>query len=90
MRPAALALASVLALALTTATAHHEWCGYVDRSDATARTPDGTYYVVVDGDPREGATLWIYEESNGEAGLQRGDTTIGDEGHFCRLDTIVF
>lgn len=46
----------------------------------------GTVYVVVDDLENEHGGVWIYEESNGEPGLQRNDDSCNGENG----DTIIF
>jgi hypothetical protein len=52
----------------------------------------GTAYVVVD-DPNEinggHGSIWIYQESNGNAGLQRNDDSCRDD-EGGSYDTIIF
>jgi hypothetical protein len=71
---AALATAAAL-VAATPAGATHEGCnGTVTQQD----TPAGTFYV--DDRGVDGAGVWIYQESNGIAGLQSGgeSSVLGD------------
>lgn len=57
----------------------------------TGDTPAGRYYVVNDDcQPHCLFSVWVYQESNGQDGLQRGDQTMEDDGTWCEYDTIVF
>lgn len=56
----------------------------------TGETPLGTYYVENDlCQPECTSALWVYEESNGIAGLQRGDVHWDDNHCGIRSDTII-
>jgi hypothetical protein len=56
--------------------------------DSTVVDVAGLYYVVADVPPTGHGSIWIYEESNGDPGLQRNDGSCetGNE----RPDTVVF
>lgn len=96
MRPLALALATLVTLALvadatgecsTTPTTSKWGCsGAFSAADA--------YYLTWNGfdEPCDFPAFWIYEESNGIAGLQRQDEHRDDTwgGLACAGDTIVF
>jgi hypothetical protein len=57
----------------------------------TLETHAGTYYVQNDlCQPGCLFSVWVYEESNGEPGLQRGDALCNDDGTCCDSDTIWF
>lgn len=94
MRPTFLsALLAAATLLVGTGLADH--CPNDAEPTLTVVTPEGTYYVVNDECPSDGClvSVWIYEESNGHPGLQRGDGTIEDEPEYdpeCEPDTIVF
>lgn len=50
-----------------------------------------TYYVDVDTGIDELGSIWVYEESNGHEGLQRGDEVYDDTCHGqIEADTIIF
>lgn len=53
----------------------------------------GPYYAFTDCwtyDPQCNPSFWVYEETNGIRGLQRGDETVDDACHGqIRSDTIV-
>jgi hypothetical protein len=63
--------------------------------ELTLETPAGTFYVDNDLCQLDGSCLfsiWIYQETNGQPGLQRGDETCVDESCNCdgmETDTIV-
>lgn len=79
----------LVVLAFTTASAVHEPCGYQDRATATVSVNGSTWYAVADGCDDPCASVWLFEESNGEPGLQRGDGTIEDVGHPCVKDMLI-
>lgn len=81
-----LPLAILLALSLPAQAAHCEtW------STTPAEIDAGGYYVELDTCPMCIFSVWIYEESNGIEGLQRGDEIVDDTCHgMIRADTIVF
>lgn len=91
-----LLLALVPLALLSSAVADHPECP--DESDYTVSTPAGTYYVVNDLCQIDGSCLfsvWVYEESNGHPGLQRGDEICSDQGSCdpcagTQSDTIIF
>lgn len=70
MRPVALLSILLLALPLTALTpaSATEPCALVHPQ---ARVSYGGFYAEV----RQNGNVWIYQESNGIAGLQRGDTS---------------
>lgn len=79
----AILLAAVLALGV--ARADHG-CQTTEPT-ATLETPVGTYYVVNDAcQPDCLFSVWIYQESNGEPGLQRCEDPICPTG----CDLLVF
>lgn len=92
-RALTLALAALVAYA-STGVADHPECP--DESDVTVGTPAGTYYVVNDLCQLEGTCLfsvWIYQESNGHPGLQRGGDVCYETCDPCpgvESDTIIF
>lgn len=58
-------------------------------------TPAATFYVVHDLCPLHGGTpcvlsLWVYEETNGLDGLQRGDAMFRDETCGAPADRLVW
>ncbi|HEX9695255.1 MAG TPA: hypothetical protein VGB64_02960 [Actinomycetota bacterium] len=55
--------------------------------DPTVVDGAGIVYVVVDDLDNEHGGIWIYLESNGEAGLQRGDDSCTDSEY---PDTIIY
>lgn len=80
-RIAIILVASVLAL--STAGAHHDGC--TTEADATVETPVATYYVVSDDCVPHDCifSLWIYQESNGHPGLQRGEDEVCTQDGCC-------
>lgn len=88
-------LATLLVLAMTAAVADAEGtCNSYEADEEvdTGETPGGRYYV--DANPCDPGTclydVWIYQESNGEDGLQRGDDVCWDGGCCGETDTIIF
>ena len=63
-------------------------------STATVATPLAMYYVVSDPCEPPGClwSLWVYEETNGQIGLQRPDEICLDDGRCCGSDgdTLIF
>lgn len=74
------AVMAALSFAVSPAAADHA-------CDSTTIDGGGVAYVVVDNPENAHGGVWIYEESNGEAGLQRDDAscTTGTGG-----DTVIF
>ena len=86
------AIALLLALFVTAGAARAEHCAEAT-PEVTLDTPVGTFYV--DNElcqPDCLFSVWIYQESNGQEGLQRGDETCTDDDECCgqEADTIVF
>lgn len=54
--------------------------------DSTEVDPGVGVYVIVDDLENEHGSIWIYQESNGEAGLQRNDDSCNGENG----DTVIF
>jgi uncharacterized membrane protein len=75
---AILATLAVAALALP-ASATVVGCSY---STTDAELDAAGYYVSLDKGGDLGG-IWIYEESNGIGGLQRGDEVVDDTGDGC-------
>lgn len=85
----------LLALALVgTGAADH--CESWSSTEADAQTCEAgaspCYYVSIDFcQPDCHILVWVYEESNGLEGLQRGDEVVDDTCHeMVRPDTIIF
>lgn len=49
-------------------------------------TPDGNFYIEDRGFP-DGWGLWVYQESNGVRGLQRGGTSMFEYSDPCNEST---
>ncbi|HVE93441.1 MAG TPA: hypothetical protein VNB24_00870 [Acidimicrobiales bacterium] len=73
------AVMAALSFAVSPAAADHA-------CDSTVVDGAGVAYVVVDNPENAHGGVWIYEESNGEAGLQRADDSCTGDGG----DTIIF
>lgn len=76
---------------LVAATAAAETCQ--QETTATLETPAGTFYVVNDlCQPDCLFSIWIYQESNGEPGLQRCEEIYDEDDCTCPVesDTILF
>lgn len=55
------------------------------------RTPSCVYVDIDPCQPECGPLIWVYQESNGVPGLQRGDEIVDDTCHGeIEADTIVF
>lgn len=79
----AIVLACVLSLATMSASADHcvVWAG-PHPEIVTGETPLGSFYA--DNDlcqPECMFSLWVYQETNGIDGLQRGDSVVNDTCH---------
>jgi hypothetical protein len=89
MRQVILAIVGI-ALAMGAAGADH--CETWSTSKPDTTSSDGRYYV--DNDmcqPECIFSIWLYEESNGYDGLQRGDEVVDDTCHgMIDSDTIIF
>lgn len=88
------ALLAVLALAGAAGAAWPPAC-YTDHHALRLDAPQGTWYVTSDECDAPCLSLWVYEESNGIEGLQRGNDTIEDHQggwstELCPPDTVVF
>ncbi|HVM44840.1 MAG TPA: hypothetical protein VM582_02800 [Candidatus Thermoplasmatota archaeon] len=89
MRTLLLALAT---LGLVAGLARADHTCEEDEATATLETPAGTFYLVADDCSIHHGCLfsvWIYMESNGHPGLQRGCDPYG-YCNGCPADTIVF
>lgn len=87
-----LILIAALTLSLTSANAEH-CSSYSTSTPEVDMTHSGSPYYI-DNDPCQPechSSTWIYEESNGISGLQRGDEVVDDTCHgMIDGDTIVF
>lgn len=74
-------LAALATLLFLAGSAIAEGCPTTQDPTLTLPTPVGTYYVQNDAcQPECLFSIWVYEESNGKEGLQRGDETCVDDG----------
>ncbi len=82
-----LAASTLVALGLPASAGHcTTWTTSAPELDLTRN--GAPYYVDLDP-PAEG--IWVYEESNGIAGLQRGDEVVDDTCHgLIDADEIIF
>lgn len=85
-------LVTLLGLVLVAATAVAEETCRTEETDVdTGETPVGRYYVVNDEcQPECLFSVWVYEESNGQDGLQRCDDGIPESCMGCTRDSIIF
>jgi hypothetical protein len=69
-------------------------CGTTSDPEVTLDTlVAGTYYIDADicSGPACIGSVWVYQESNGKPGLQRGDEVHDDTcGGLTQADTIIF
>jgi hypothetical protein len=89
-----LLIAMLALLLVATAARAQENCETEEADVDTGETPAGRYYVVNDEcQPGCLFSVWIYQESNGVDGLQRGDDVCLDDGSCCghpESDTVIF
>ena len=85
----------LIAVSLVAGAARAEECETEEADVDTGETPGGRYYVTNDCTPVVDGCLfsvWIYQESNGQDGLQRPDDFCTDHDSCCSTesDTILF
>lgn len=87
-------LVHVLVALATTAplagAAHYDWCTPSTSSpEIDVLTPLGRWYVDNDAGS-DFISIWVYEESNGQSGLQRQDEVVDNTCGHGGGDTIIF